>query len=78
MSLITPHGATSLTPLLATGQRLAELEAESATLTSITVSSAAAANAVMLGAGYFTPLKGYMNEQGSNAPKTLPGACSLW
>ena len=62
MSLITPHGATSLTPLLATGQRLAELEAESARLPSITVSSAAAANAVMLGAGYFTPLKGYMNR----------------
>ena len=62
MSLITPHGAASLTPLIATGQRLAELEVESATLPSITVSSAAAANAVMLGAGYFTPLKGYMNR----------------
>ena len=62
MSLITPHGAASLTPLIATGQRLADLEAESATLPSITVSSAAAANAVMLGAGYFTPLKGYMNR----------------
>ena len=62
MSLITPHGAVSLTPLIATGQRLADLEAESAALTSITVSSAAAANAVMLGAGYFTPLKGYMNR----------------
>ena len=62
MSLITPHGAVSLTPLIATGQRLADLEAESAVLPSITVSSAAAANAVMLGAGYFTPLKGYMNR----------------
>jgi len=62
MSLITPHGGTSLTPLIATGQRLVDLEAESATLPSITVSSAAAANAVMLGAGYFTPLKGYMNR----------------
>lgn len=62
MSLITPHGAASLTPLIAAGQRLADLEAESATLPSITVSSAAAANAVMLGAGYFTPLKGYMNR----------------
>ncbi len=62
MNLITPHGAASLTPLIATGQRLADLEAESATLPSITVSSAAAANAVMLGAGYFTPLKGYMNR----------------
>ena len=62
MSLITPHGAASLTPLIATGQRLADLQAESATLPSITVSSAAAANAVMLGAGYFTPLNGYMNR----------------
>ena len=62
MSLITPHGAASLTPLIATGQRLADLEGESAMLRSITVSSAAAANAVMLGAGYFTPLTGYMNR----------------
>ena len=62
MSLITPHGAPSLTPLIATGQRLADLEAESSTLPSITVSSAAAANAVMLGAGYFTPLTGYMSR----------------
>ena len=62
MSLITPHGAASLTPLIATGQRLADLEAESSTLPSIIVSSAAAANAVMLGAGYFTPLTGYMNR----------------
>ena len=62
MSLITPLGAASLTPLIATGQQLADLEAESATLPSITVSSATAANAVMLGAGYFTPLKGYMNR----------------
>ncbi|MEC8158578.1 MAG: sulfate adenylyltransferase [Pseudomonadota bacterium] len=62
MSLITPHGAASLTPLIATGQRLADLERESAMLPSITLSSAAAANAVMLGAGYFTPLMGYMNR----------------
>lgn len=62
MSLITPHGAASLTPLIAEGQRLTDLEAESAALPSITVSSAAAANAVMLGAGYFTPLTGYMNR----------------
>jgi sulfate adenylyltransferase len=62
MSLITPHGAASLTPLIATGERLAALETESASLPSITVSSAAAANAVMLGAGYFTPLQGFMNR----------------
>lgn len=62
MSLITPHGAASLTPLIATGERLAALEVESASLPSITASSAAAANAVMLGAGYFTPLQGFMNR----------------
>ena len=62
MSLITPHGAASLTPLIATGERLAALEIESESLPSITVSSAAAANAVMLGAGYFTPLQGFMNR----------------
>ena len=62
MSLITPHGAASLTPLIATGERLAALEIESSSLPSITVSSAAAANAVMLGAGYFTPLQGFMNR----------------
>ena len=62
MSLITPHGAASLTPLIATGERLSALETESASLPSITVSSAAAANAVMLGAGYFTPLQGFMNR----------------
>ena len=62
MSLITPHGASSLTPLIARGQRLVDLDAESATLPSITVSSAAAANAVMLGAGYFTPLQGFMTR----------------
>ena len=62
MSLIIPHGAASLTPLIATGQHLADLEAEASTLASMTVSSAAAANAVMLGAGYFTPLTGYMNR----------------
>ena len=62
MSLITPHGAASLTPLIATGERLAALEIESASLPSITVSSAAAANAVMLGAGYFTPLQGFMTR----------------
>jgi sulfate adenylyltransferase len=62
MSLITPHGAASLTPLIAAGQHLSDLKAEASALPSITVSSATAANAVMLGAGYFTPLKGYMNR----------------
>jgi len=38
-----------------------KLQAEAATLPSMLLSSAAAANAVMLGGGYFTPLSGYMN-----------------
>ena len=63
MSLIRPHGADALTPRIVSDQRKATLEKEAAGLASITVSSAAAANAVMLGAGYFTPLSGYMNRE---------------
>lgn len=60
--MIKPHGADELKPLFiddAQQQKAVETEAQS--LPSLVVSSAAAANAVMLGAGYFTPLKGYMN-----------------
>ncbi len=60
--MINPHGASQLNPLLpADADKLAALNAEAAGLPSLVVSSAAAANAVMLGAGYFTPLTGYMN-----------------
>jgi sulfate adenylyltransferase len=62
MSLIKPHGADVLAPKLVTGEALAALQAEAQQLPSLTLSSAAAANAVMLGAGYFTPLSGYMNR----------------
>ena len=62
MSLIKPHGADALTPRIVSDQRKLALEEEAASLASIAVSSAAAANAVMLGAGYFTPLTGYMNR----------------
>lgn len=62
MSLIKPHGAEALTPRIVSDQRELALEEEASKLPSITVSSAAAANAVMLGAGYFTPLAGYMNR----------------
>lgn len=60
--MIKPHGADALTPLYCyeTNKRLA-LQKEAEQLPSLLLSSAAAANAVMLGAGYFTPLKGYMN-----------------
>ena len=62
MTLIKPHGADALNPRIASGQRLADLREEADGLLSITVSSATAANAVMLAAGYFTPLDGYMNR----------------
>ncbi len=60
--MIKPHGSDTLTPLLVTdAQELARLNIEAETLPSLVLSSAAAANAVMLGGGYFTPLSGYMN-----------------
>jgi len=60
--LIKPHGSDTLNPLLVADeqQRLQLLE-EAQGLPSIVLNSAAAANAVMLGAGYFNPLTGYMN-----------------
>ena len=62
MALIAPHGADQLKPLIVNDARRAELAAEALTLPSLMMSSAAAANAVMMGAGYFTPLTGYMNR----------------
>ncbi len=60
--MIDPHGSTTLNPLYVSddAERKA-LESEAAGLPSLLVSSAAAANAVMLGSGYFNPLTGYMN-----------------
>ena len=62
MALIAPHGAEEMRPLIVHDARRAELEAEALNLPSLLISSAAAANAVMMGAGYFTPLSGYMNR----------------
>lgn len=60
--MIKPHGSDELNPLYVadTAQREA-LIAEAASLPSLLLNSAAAANAVMLGGGYFNPLTGYMN-----------------
>jgi len=59
--LIKPHGSDTLKPLyVADDAKRAKLLKEAQTLPSIVVCSQAAANAVMLGAGYFNPLKGYM------------------
>jgi len=60
--MIKPHGADTLQPrFVADASEHAKLTAEAAQLPSVLISSAAAGNAVMMGAGYFTPLKGYMN-----------------
>ena len=61
--MIKPHGADALKPLFITDQvTLDTLVVESKSLTQVLVSSATAANAVMLGGGYFTPLNGYMTK----------------
>ena len=59
--MIKPHGSDSLNPRLVSSDRAQQLLAEAEFLPSLLLNSAAAANAVMLGAGYFNPLKGYMN-----------------
>ncbi|WP_444893019.1 sulfate adenylyltransferase [Microbulbifer sp. TRSA001] len=62
MSLVRPHGSVELQPrFVYDSERHHQLMHEAESLPSIVVSSAAAANAVMLGAGYFNPLHGYMN-----------------
>jgi len=59
--MIKPHGSDTLTPLYVEDEATRkQLEKEAEGLPSIVVNSAAASNAVMLGAGYFTPLKGFM------------------
>jgi sulfate adenylyltransferase len=59
--MIKPHAADQLAPrFVMDADQRAALLAEAAGLPKLRLSSAAAANAVMLGAGYFTPLEGYM------------------
>lgn len=61
--LISPHGAEQLNPLFVSdNDQRAALIAQTDSMPSVMVSSATAANAVMLGGGYFTPLTGYMGK----------------
>ena len=62
--MIKPHGADALKPrfIADDDERAALLESAQST-PAITVSSASAANAVMLGAGYFSPLDGYHDRE---------------
>ncbi|WP_293397884.1 sulfate adenylyltransferase [Nevskia sp.] len=59
--MIKPHGSDTLNPLyVADDAKRVALLKEAESLPSLLLNSAAAANAVMLGAGYFNPLTGYM------------------
>jgi sulfate adenylyltransferase len=60
--MIKPYGSDTLNPLYVYDNAKREaLIKEAENLPSIIISSAAAGNAVMLGSGYFNPLKGFMN-----------------
>ncbi len=61
--MIKPHGSDTLNPLYVANEATNQaLQKEAEELPSIVMSSAGAANAVMLGGGYFNPLTGYMNK----------------
>ena len=60
--MIKPHGATELKPLFVyDAEQHHALSRQAEELSSLLLNSAASADAVMLGGGYFTPLNGFMN-----------------
>ena len=60
--IIKPYGSDELNPLFVyDAEKHHALQKEAESLPSLLLNSAAAANAVMLGAGYFNPLPGFMN-----------------
>ena len=67
-NLIAPHGSDTLKPLYIedSSERKSLIEA-SVNMPHLLLNSAAAANAVMLGAGYFTPLDGYMDKKNATS-----------
>jgi len=76
--MIRPHGSKKLIPLYVEDPDERQTLLEYAkTLDSVLLSSAGAANAVMLGGGYFTPLTGYMNKSDAlsvaNSMRTTDG-----
>ena len=63
-SLIKPHGSDTLNPLYVEDEaKRKALLKEAESLPSVVVCSQAAANAVMLGSGYFNPLKAVLRCQ---------------
>ena len=76
--MIKPHGADALNPLFVYDtQKHHALLKEAETLPSLLLNSAAAANAVMLGAGYFTPLN-RLHESGRCAQRVGKTAHHRW
>jgi sulfate adenylyltransferase len=60
--MIRPVGSDELKPLFVYDpDQHHRLMREAESLPSVVISSQAAGNAVMMGGGYFTPLKGFMN-----------------
>lgn len=78
--MIRPHGSESLKPLLVSDPvENRALRAQAENLPSLLLNSAAAANAVMLGGGYFTPLKGFMDlTDALSVAKTMHTADGLF
>ena len=79
--MIKPHGAETLKPRIVGGADRAGLEAEAADLPSAVVASGAAASAVMLASGYFTPCDGFMNLETAlsvAADMRFPESGLLW
>ena len=63
-NLVAPHGSDTLKPLIIKDKSEKDnIITQSKNLYQLKLNSAAAANAVMLAAGYFTPLEGYMNKK---------------
>ena len=63
-NLIMPHGSNELNTLYIEDEMArSSMLSAAAEMRSIVITSAAAANAVMMGAGYFNPLTGFMNKE---------------
>ena len=63
-NLIEPHGSDTLKPLYIEDYvEREDLINTSKDMRKVLLNSAAAANVVMLGAGYFTPLSGFMDKK---------------
>ena len=80
-NLVGPHGSEVLKPLIIEKQdEVASLLDTYKTAPRVILNSAASANVVMLAAGYFTPLEGFMSKEDviSVSDKMLTGENVFW